>query len=69
MSNDILDIIKSADVRDWKSIGVDFGEQLLDIRVPERCELLTMQTAACLADPREAVRKALGQPIGSPTIS
>jgi nickel-dependent lactate racemase len=48
---------------------VDFGDVFLDIQVPEHCEILSMPSAPCLADAGQAVRRALNQPIGSPTIA
>ena len=69
MKKDIADIINGADSRDWKTIQVDFGDEFLDINVPENCEILTMPSMPCLVDSGEAIARALNQPIGSPTIS
>ncbi len=69
MKKEIADIILGADTRDWKPIQVDFGDELLDIKVPENCEILTMPSMPCLVDSGEAIAQALNQPIGSATIS
>ena len=69
MKKDIADIINGADSRDWKTIQVDFGDELLDINVPENCEILTMPSMPCLVDSGEAIARALNQPIASPTIA
>jgi nickel-dependent lactate racemase len=69
MNKEVADIINRADTRDWKNIQVDFGDELLDINVPENCEILTMPSMPCLVDSGEAIAQALNQPIGSPTIS
>jgi hypothetical protein len=42
MDNKIAKILAEADIRGWKQIKVDFGDDFLDIRVPDGCEILTM---------------------------
>ena len=69
MDQEILDIIYGANTRDWKKIPVEFGEEPLNIQVPAHCDVLTMPTASCLSDVRQAVLQALNQPIGSPPIA
>ena len=69
MKKEIADILNSADTRDWKTIQVDFGDELLDIKVPENCEILIMPSMPCLVDSGAAITEALNQPIGSPTLS
>ena len=69
MKKEIADVIHGADTRDWKTIPVDFGDELLDIQVPENCEIMSMPSMPCLVDSGEAIARALNQPIGSPTIS
>jgi len=53
MNKEVADIINGADTRDWKAIQVDFGDELLDINVPENCEILTMPSMPCLVDSGE----------------
>ena len=69
MIQKIADIIRQADTRSWKIIQVDFGDEFLDIKVPENCDILTMSSMPCLVDSGAAITKALNQPIGSPTLS
>lgn len=69
MEKDIADILAGADTGDWKQIKVDFGEDFLDIKVPDDCEILTMPSMPCLVDSAASITRALNQPTGSPTIS
>jgi nickel-dependent lactate racemase len=69
MKQEIADTINGASTRNWKTIQVDFGDEFLDISVPDNCEILTMPSMPCVVDSGEAIAKALNQPIGSPTIS
>ena len=69
MKKEIGDILAGADTRGWKSIKVDFGDDFLDIKVPEECEILTMPSMPCLVDSAASITKALNEPTGSATIS
>ena len=69
MEKDIADILAGADTGSWKKIKVDFGEDFLDIKVPDDCEILTMPSMPCLVDSAASITRALNQPTGSPTIS
>ena len=63
MNKEIAAIIAGANTQDWKQIKVDFGDDFLDIKVPENCEVLTMPSMPCLVDSGEAIAQALNQPI------
>ena len=69
MKNEIVKILAGADVRGWKQIKVDFGDDFLDIKVPDDCDILTMPSMSCLVDSGASITQALNQPTGSPTIS
>jgi len=69
MKNEIVKILAEADVRGWKQIKVDFGDDFLDIKVPVDCDILTMPSMSCLVDSGASITQALNQPTGSPTIS
>ena len=69
MNKEIAAAIADANTRNWKQIKVDFGDEFLDIKVPENCEVLTMPSMPCLVDSGEAITRALNKPIGSPTIA
>jgi len=69
MKKDISDILAGADTRGWKQIKVDFGDDFLDIKVPEDCDILTMPSMPCLVDSAASITRALNQPTGSPTLS
>ena len=68
MRADISDIIKKADIEKWKTIKVEYGEEFLDIRVPQTCVTLQMRKMPCLAHSKEEISKALNNPMGSATI-
>jgi nickel-dependent lactate racemase len=69
MDKEIADILAGADTRGWKQIKVDFGDDFVDIKVPDNCEILTMPSMPCLVDSAASITTALNQPAGSPTIS
>ena len=69
MKKETAAIIAGANTQGWKQIKVDFGENFLDIKVPENCQILTMPSMPCLVDSGAEIAKALNQPIGSPTLS
>ena len=69
MKKEIAEILAGADLPDWKKIKVDFGDDFLDIKVPDNCVTLSMPSMPCLVDSAASIANALNQPIGSPTIS
>jgi len=69
MDNKIAKILAEADIQGWKQIKVDFGDDFLDIRVPDGCEILTMPSMPRLVDSAAAITQALNQPTGSPILS
>ena len=69
MEKEIVDILAGTNIQDWKQIKVDFGDDFLDIKVPDDCEILTMPSMPCLVDSAASIANALNQPTGSPTLS
>jgi nickel-dependent lactate racemase len=69
MDKEIAAILAGAQTQGWKEIKVDFGDDFLNIKVPDDCEILTMPSMPCLVDSAASITKALNQPIGSPTVS
>ena len=69
MDKEIAEILAGANIQGWKKIKVDFGDDFLEILVPDECEILTMPSMPCLVDSAASITKALNQPTGSPTIS
>lgn len=65
MKKEIAQILAGANIQDWKQIKVDFGDDFLDIKVPDNCVTLTMPSMPCLVDSAASITKALNQPIGS----
>ena len=68
MKRDVEKSIKRIDTRGWKKIPVEFGQNFLDISVPQSCVELSMRDVAVLADPGAEVDKALSNPIHSPML-
>ena len=68
MDNKIAEVIKNADMTDWKTMSIEFGEEFFDISVPPQCDVLHMKKMPCLAHSAEEISNALNNPIGSPTV-
>ena len=65
---DIENAIKKVDIRDWKRMSVEFGQHVLEIRVPPGCVELSMKSVAPLADPKAEIEKVLSHPTHSATL-
>jgi len=68
MKAELARIIAGADLAGWKSVEVDYADQSLAIRVPADCRILQMAEVPPLADPREAIRRSIHQPIGGKSL-
>jgi len=68
MHPEIRQTLRGIETADWKEIPLEYGREILNIRVPGRCEILTMKEIPILSDPKAAVEAALSRPIGSPTL-
>ncbi len=68
MRADIEGIVRGADLSRWKTVQVEYGDGVLDVRVPGDCAVLRMRDVAPLADPKAAIRRSLENPVGSPTL-
>ena len=60
--------LQEIDTADWKEIAVEYGREILAVRVPPNCDILSMKEIPFLADPRAAFEEALSHPIGSPPL-
>ena len=52
----------------WKNINLEYGKDFLQVKVPPWCDILKMRSAPALKNPREQIKNALSNPIGSPPI-
>src|SRR3989339_263748 len=68
MHTEIRQTLREIETTNWKEIPVEYGREVLNIRVPQHCEILTMKEIPILSDPRAAFEAALARPIGSPTL-
>ncbi len=50
---------------DWKDISLEYGKDLLQIKVPSYCDILKMGSVPALKNPREKIENALSNPIES----
>ena len=68
MRPDLKKALKKIDTKDWKLVDVEFGRNVLQIRVPPRCVELTMKEVPVLSNPQKAIEEAFLNPIGSPPL-
>jgi len=68
MENQIAEIVSKADIRNWKKIEIEFGDDPLEILVPPQCVTLHMKEMPPLAQSRDEISNALNNPLGSPTL-
>ena len=68
MNPEIRRTLEAINTEDWKEIPIEYGREILPIRVPPNCHILTMKEIPVLRDPRAAFEEALSHPIGSPTL-
>ena len=50
---------------DWKDISLEYGKDLLQIKVPSYCDILKMGSVPALKNPREKIENTLSDPIES----
>jgi nickel-dependent lactate racemase len=59
---------KSANLKGWKKVKVEFTGGPLILSVPPQCVELTMQKAGVLSNVPQAIAKALAEPLGGLTL-
>jgi lactate racemase len=64
MEPDIARIINGADISRWTPVDVEYGARTLAVRIPANCRILEMGEVPPQADPRDAIRRSIHQPIG-----
>ena len=69
MEDNLFDIIGKADIKDWKTIGVEFGDDSLEILVPPACDILKMKKMLPITQSKQEILNVLNHPIGSPHLS
>lgn len=68
MKQDISPIIKNADITGWKTVEVEFGDKMLNIKVPPYCDELRMKPMPPIVSSKDEISNSLKNPIGSPPI-
>lgn len=68
MDEQIAKIISAADTTGWKTIQVEFGDEMMEISVPPDCVTLNMKRMPCITSSKDEIANALNNPIGSPSI-
>jgi len=69
MQSDIEKICRETDTTDWKEIPVEYGKEILKVRVPPHAAIIGMKEIPIVADPRAAFEEALSNPIGCPPLT
>ena len=69
MQPDIENTCEETDTTDWKEIPVEYGAEILKVRVPPDCAIIGMKEIPILPDPRAAYEEALSHPIGCPPLT
>jgi nickel-dependent lactate racemase len=69
MNPDIQNTCRETDTTNWKEISVDYGAEILKVRVPSDCAIIGMKEIPILPDPRAAFEEALSNPIGCPPLT
>lgn len=59
---------RRVDSTGWKDVNVEYGKNILPVKVPPYCDTLTMGHVPALKNAREKIENALSNPIGSSTI-
>ncbi len=57
------------DTSSWKNIGLQYRDEILNIEVPEWCDILTLKEQPALINAGDQIKKALLNPIGGRKIS
>ena len=57
MNPEIRRTLKEMNTNDWKEIPVEYGREILAIRVPPNCDILTMKEIPVLPDPGRPSRR------------
>ena len=65
MKQDLLSIIKNANITGWKTIEVEFGDSLLKIKIPSYCDELRMKPMPPIVSSKDEIANSLKNPIGS----
>jgi nickel-dependent lactate racemase len=68
MKPEVARILQGADTARWKEVGVEYGNRVLSIRVPENSTVLEMKEHPALPDPKAAIEASLRHPIGTQTL-
>lgn len=56
------------DTQSWKNIELEYGKDILKLKVPPYCEVLQIEKVPSLQNPAEEIEDALSDPIGSRRI-
>jgi nickel-dependent lactate racemase len=68
MRSEVNGYAEQIDMRDWKRVGIEFGQKVLEVFVPPHCVDLSMKNVPVISDPMAAIEKAMITPIGSPSL-
>jgi len=69
MNPDIENTCRETDITDWKEIPIEYGKEILKVRVPPHCAIIGMKEIPIVPDPRAVLEEALSKPIGCPPLA
>ena len=69
MRPDIENTCRETDTADWKEIPVEYGAEIMKVRVPPYCAIIGMKEIPILPNPQAAFEEALSNPIGCPPLT
>lgn len=52
----------------WKNAALEYGRDLLQIKVPPCCDILRMRRIVALKDPKDKIENVLSHPMESQTL-
>ncbi|HEX8042010.1 nickel-dependent lactate racemase [Candidatus Deferrimicrobium sp.] len=69
MRPDIADIIRGADIGQWKPVEIEYGDRTIEVLLPPGVKTLGMQEFPPLARPADEIRRSLEDPVGTPPLA
>lgn len=69
MRPDIADIIRGADIGQWKPVEIEYGDRTIEVLLPHGVKTLGMQEFPPLAHPADEILRSLEDPVGTPPLA
>lgn len=69
MRPDIADIVRGADIGQWKPAEIEHGDRTIEVLLPPGTRMLGMREFPPLARPADEIRRSLEDPVGTPPLA